>query len=381
MTNFYSLVSPTEWTKPPQIWSSSKLDDVEVCPRRWQLRLSSWGEYEYFPTRSHPAAIEGQIIHDALDRLARACGLRGLPAFGSQNFQEALHDANFFSGIQLACQKYSDNLAHHPRPGPPFRLRLSPQELANRAVRLFRAQYQPRSSESFQQRSTLSDGSLDLSALLKLKGALSEVRLEHPDLPFVGVLDHVALGDSGVEITDYKTGNASEAHQIQLMRYALLWWRVTGEVPAEVTAQYLNHRQTWPIQQSELVVTEVQLRLRIEELITQLGLRPAPALPGKACKWCAVRARCYDGWSHAEKAARADGRGDVEIIVKSLPGSHGFIGLDMAGAEVSVVHDASISALIPPLEVDQCIRIIDGEWRSQHTEIQIRAWSEIYPVA
>jgi hypothetical protein len=41
--SFYELQAPTEWAVPPSSWSSTTLDDVETCPRRWQLLRSRWG--------------------------------------------------------------------------------------------------------------------------------------------------------------------------------------------------------------------------------------------------------------------------------------------------------------------------------------------------
>ena len=58
--SFYELQAPTAWADPPSTWSSTSLDDVEACPRRWQLLRSRWGDFERFPVRPHPAAIEGR---------------------------------------------------------------------------------------------------------------------------------------------------------------------------------------------------------------------------------------------------------------------------------------------------------------------------------
>ena len=139
--SFYELPNPTQWAVAPLVWSSSTLDEADACPRRWQLLNSRWGELERFPVRPHPAAIEGQIVHDALDRLTRACGQRGQPAVGSAEFAGALVDADFFPGFARAIAYWQSRLLSHPRPGPAFRLRTRAEDLANRAVRMFREQY------------------------------------------------------------------------------------------------------------------------------------------------------------------------------------------------------------------------------------------------
>ena len=76
------------------------------------------------------------------------------------------------------------------------------------------------------------DTPADVKTLLKQKRALSEVKLRHPDLPFLGILDRVQHTGEGVEVVDFKAGKPSEKHRRQLLRYALLWWRQTGDVPS-----------------------------------------------------------------------------------------------------------------------------------------------------
>ena len=65
--SFYKQQGSTAWAEPPSTWSSTSLDAVDGCPRRWQLLRWRWGDIERFPVRPHPVAIEGQIVHEALD--------------------------------------------------------------------------------------------------------------------------------------------------------------------------------------------------------------------------------------------------------------------------------------------------------------------------
>ena len=380
MTRFYELQAPTRWASPPVSWSSTSIDDVAACPRRWQLLHSHWGEFERFPVRQHPAAIEGQIIHEALDRLARACGRRGNPPIGTPAFAEAAAAADFFGGFAKALAVWSEQLAAHPRPGPPFRLHCTNQELANRAVRLFRAQYKVGAAEGGGEGARVGNGRPDLMALLRATGVLTEVRIEHPVIPFVGVLDRVTLAPSGVEIVDFKTGKFAEKHETQLRRYAMLWWRSTHTVPARVCAQYLDGAKTWAISGADVEREEDALREGIDSLARGLGKKPAEARTSQACRWCPVRARCSDGWLVAEENARGEGSGDAELVVASEPGSHGFLARARNGAEVAVVHDASLVRLLPSLQIGRVIRLIDALRRDKGKELEIKAWTEVYVV-
>lgn len=378
--SFYELQEPTAWTDSPSMWSSTSLDEIESCPRRWQLLRSRWGDFKSFPVRPHPAAIEGQIVHEALDRLTRACGQRGNPAFGSAGFAAALTDADFFPGFARAVTEWQQRLTSHPRPGPAFRLRASGEELANRAVRMFREQYKSDGHVASQAAEPATEAPGDAKALLKQKRALSELKLTHPELPFLGILDRVQHTGEGVEVVDFKTGKPSDKHRKQLLRYALLWWRKTGDVPVRVSAQYLDGVDSWPVTQGALEDVEAELVKKLPLLTDALGAHPAAARPGTGCGLCPVRARCAAGWSVGEEAALVDGRGDAELIVGAKAGQHGFLARTRAGAKVSVVYEAAVAKLLSAHVADQVVRVLDGVWRNKRSQLELKPWSEVFIV-
>lgn len=378
--SFYALQAPTEWAAPPTTWSSTSLDEIEACPRRWQLLHSQWANYKRFPTRPNPAAVEGTIVHDALDRLTRACGQRGNPPFGTAEFAAALAEADFYPGFNRAVAEWQSTLDAHPRPGPAFRLRARPEDLANRAVRMFREQYKPGTPDNNRAAAAVESAAeeVDLGKLLRRKGALSECTLIHPTLPFLGKLDRVQLASDGVEIVDYKTGRANEKHRRQLLRYALLWWRVTGERPVRISAQYLEGADTWPVGQNELEAVEQDLSLKISSFLEALTSKPANAVPGSNCVRCPVRARCSSGWVAGEEAAQTNDRGDAELLLIEAPGEHGFLARGRGGASVAVVYEAQIAKLLPPLAAEKVVRVLDGEWAEKRSQLELKAWSEVY---
>jgi hypothetical protein len=220
----------------------------------------------------------------------------------------------------------------------------------------------------------------DVKALLKEKRALSEVKLTHPTLPFLGILDRVQHAGESVEVVDYKTGKPSDKHRTQLLRYALLWWRNTGDMPARVSAQYLDGVEAWPVTLDALDAVEVDLGKKIPLLSAALGAHPAEAKPGKGCHSCAVRARCAVGWALGEEAALADGRGDAELVVKARAGDHGFLAHSRAGTEIAVVYEASIAKLLPDHVDGQLLRVLDGVWKEKRTQLEIKAWTEVFVV-
>ena len=378
--SFYELQGPTAWADPPSMWSSTSLDAVDGCPRRWQLLRSRWGDFERFPVRPYPVAIEGQIVHEALDRLTRACGQRGNPAFGTAEFSAALSDADFFPGFARAVNEWQERLMAHPRPGPAFRLRTTGEELANRAVRMFREQYKPDGQVASQTVDRATDTSADMKALLKQKCALSEVKLTHPKLPFLGILDRVQHTGEGVEVIDFKTGKPSGKHHNQLLRYALLWWRKTGDTPVRVSAQYLDGVESWPVTQGALEDVEAGLVKKLPLLTDALGAHPAVAKPGTGCHTCAVRARCAPGWVVGEEAALVDGRGDAELVVQARAGDHGFLARSRTGAEIAIVYEAPVAKLLPEHIEGQVLRVLDGVWKETRTQLELKAWTQVFVV-
>jgi len=371
---------PTAWADPPSTWSSTSLDDVEACPRRWQLLHSRWGEFERFPVRLHPTAIEGQIVHEALDRLTRACGQRGNPTFGSAEFAAALTDADFFPGFTRAVGEWQQRLSVHPRPSPAFRLRASVEELANRAVRMFREQYKPDGRVASLSAERATDMPADLKAFLKRKRVLSELKLTHPKLPFLGILDRVQSQGQEVEVVDFKTGRPSDKHRAQLLRYALLWWRRTGDTPVRVKAHYLDGVESWPVTQAVLQDVENDLQNRLPLLTDALSTRPALAKSGAGCHSCPVRARCEAGWAVGEEAALVNGRGDVELFVAGKAGQHGFHARTRTGTETAVVFEASVGKHLAGWGEGQVIRVIDGVWGGAQTQLELKSWTEVFLV-
>lgn len=377
--NFYELQEPTCWATPPSLWSSTTLDDVEACPRRWQLLHSRWNGFERFPDFLHPAAIEGQIVHEALDRLTRACGQRGNPEFGSSEFLAALADANFFPSFAQAIMEWQQQFTRHPRPTftTTLKLRVSSEELANRAVRMFREQYKPNGRVASRHAERSTNTVANLTELLKQKRALSEVRLVHPKLPFLGILDRIQYTNNEIEIIDFKTGKPSDKHRRQLFRCALLWWRDTGEAPVRVSAQYLDGVESWSVAPALLEEFETELMEKLPLLIDALGIRPAEAKLGLHCNTCAVRAHCAEGWAACEETMLIDGRGDAELVVNAKVGAHGFLARLRNGAEVAVVYEASFAKLLPEHIEGRVLRILNGIWKDNQTQFECNEWTRV----
>jgi hypothetical protein len=389
--SFYELKEPTNWALAPTTFSFSSLQALKSCPRRWQFINSRWGEFVRFPERPQPAAIEGQIIHESLDMLAKEVGRIGRPPIGSPQFSSALERCKFWDFFTLEVNDWNARLKAHPRAGPRYVLRTKPRDLANQAVRLFREQYQsvggndqlavaPKEVVSLE---AATPGQSILSRL-RACGALSELRLQHPSLPLIGVLDLVSVDASGfTTIVDFKTGLRRTAHEEQLRLYAMLWWRVTGDRPARVVIQYLDSTWKAALDESDLVDAEIAVEQEIRRANEELVRQPAPARVGEDCLWCAVRPRCDDGWAWVNRAKRPTASGprtsiSLQVTVTSDSTATGFLATQSEGSEVAIVFDEAVGRTLPPIRANSQIRIVDAAFRAEGKEIQISPWTEIY---
>lgn len=379
--SIYTLRTPTGWASPPDTWSYSSLANVEQCPRRWQFLQSQWGDYSRYPTRAHPAAIEGTIVHDALDQLTRACGRLGNPEVNSREFENALQESRFYDVFAEAIADWQTRLNAHPRPGPVYRLRSNPQQLANVAIRLFRQQYKATNNAAATVYDQPSPASQNLLSLLQSKGALSEVRLRHPTLAFQGVIDRVQVAADGIEIIDFKTGTPGEAHRQQLLLYALLWWRCSGQVPARITAQYLQGGQTWQIDEATLVEAENVVHARLSSLTATISQTPAPCRPSLHCHQCPVRAHCDEGWLSLHNKKGSSRTDDVQAVIESEPQAHGFRAIRSDARPFAVVCEAGVGNELPQLRRGATIRILDGAWRKPNDELEIKPWTQVFLLA
>ena len=384
VTTVYDLPEPTVWATPPSRYSFSSLRSIQACPRKWQLLHSEWGSQKRFPQRPHPKTLEGTIVHEAIELLIRALGRRGLPSIGSFRFQEAIKAIDFWGFFVRETDKWNARLAEHPRAGPQFVLRTPPRELANRAIRLFRERYKPLDGEPAPLADApKSNGSApDLMASLRAKGALTEEEIDHPELPFGGIIDLVELNEDHVIVVDFKTGKEKEDHERQIHLYGLLWWRRTGVCPERAVVQYLNHRREFTVAVEHLNTLEANLSTEISQAASALAQHPAEAKPGPDCGMCPARARCAEGWTFIQASQPASGAGvvDVEVVVAAPPAPTGFVDQTQR-TELSVVYEAAVGRTLPPLEQGTKLRVVgalvrDGKERA----IEIRPWTEVYRV-
>lgn len=61
-------------------------------------------------------------------------------------------------------------------------------------------------------------------------------------------------------------------------------------------------------------------------------------------------------------------------------GDYGFFARSRSGTEIAVVYEAPIAKLVPKFSEGQILRILDGVWKGKRTQLELKAWTEVFLV-
>ena len=383
-SGIYRIQGPSKWPESPTQFSFSSLTTIEACPRQWQLVHAQYGSLVRFPARPNPAAVEGRIVHEALELLFKTLAIAGLPDLGTPAFKAEIARVDVGDQVRRLLDEHDLRLEAHPRTAG-FRLRASPEQLINRVIRLFRAEYHgvaPSPADDSKRRPTRASGKLagkEMLSILLSRGAITELALRHPSLPFAGFVDLVRTTNNGIEIIDFKTGRQKAEHQDQVLGYALLWWRITGQTPKRASVRYTSGADTRTIDVKLLTNHERRLRQRIEKTIATLSLAPATAHTGNHCLHCDVRQFCDRFWATAAKRVpkRTDKtRVDITLTVDGPPGPYGFSSKSLDGSICNVVHGADGPKVHGLFVEHENLRILNG--KVIDGALELMPWTEVF---
>ena len=250
----------------PASLSPSRAGDFMNCPLLYRFRV-----IDRLPEEPSPAAVRGTVVHAVLERLF------DLPAA----------ERTLPSATALVPQAWSDVLTADDELGALF---------ADDGDGARAAEWLQGSEELLGTYFTLEDPS-------RLEPAEREVYVE-VDLPsglqLRGYIDRLDVApDGAVRVVDYKTGRAPgegyEAKALFQMRfYALVWWRLRGEVPRLLQLLYLGSGEVvrYTPDEADLLATERKLHAlwqAIERAAESGDWRPSPS---RLCDWCSHQALC-----------------------------------------------------------------------------------------
>nr|WP_246314290.1 PD-(D/E)XK nuclease family protein [Kineococcus aurantiacus] len=137
----------------------------------------------------------------------------------------------------------------------------------------------------------------------RLEPAAREMRVEvdlDDGLQLRGIVDRLDVApDGAMRVVDYKTGRApSEATagraMFQMRFYALVLWRLRGQVPRLLQLVYLGSGDVvrYVPDEGDLLATERKVRALWEAIERNHRTGEWPARPSRTCTWCDHKALC-----------------------------------------------------------------------------------------
>jgi putative RecB family exonuclease len=157
------------------------------------------------------------------------------------------------------------------------------------------------------------EGAPDVTALLEAYFSMEDPRRLEPHARELGVsaqveeafelrgfIDRVDLSPDGqVRIVDYKTGRSPGAGfeskaMFQMRFYALVWWRMTGDVPRLLQLMYLGNTELLRYEPTadDLRSTERKVLALRDAIARAAEARSFDPSPSRLCDWCSHRALC-----------------------------------------------------------------------------------------
>jgi len=386
---FYFLTRPTEWATPPEKYSFSSLREIAECPYRWQIQNSKFDGLDRYPSRPNPAAVEGGIIHSLLEKLFRALACHGMPLIGSETFQKCLGEIDINLAISRSIRDYEKRIALNPRCHG-FQLISSIQQLRNKVVQIFRDQYDKirkntppsiiRSSyNTLKKQSFNGVTGNDFAVLLNKNKVLTELTLEHKELPFSGIIDFICLDDEGMKISDFKSGAYKHDHKDQVLLYALLLKSNLQCLPKEAFIIYPDRSERVEINENIVENAFFGLKDKIYTAKRDLNSVPAKTSLNENCQYCPVRQLCDQYWvslSNDPHQVKKPGIVDIEVEVTGIHCNHGFVDTRSDCANLKIVYETNVAKGLPIITSGERLRILGGKQLAN--EIEIMPWTEVF---
>ncbi len=394
----HRITAPTVWAGPPRAFSFSSLKKMGVCLRQWQLGRSTYGDLASYPEAPSEPAEAGTIVHDLLSRLFQAMALAGYPAIGSEAFHAVIRDVDIVGTARARLQGFAKRAGDSLRTVR-FRPKVTPRDVYNHVAQAFREEYArvlvdapkllpiPSVTQVAAPARTGGGGSgpvespAERLSLLEQTGVLSEEPVRHPTLPLLGFIDLLVRREKQTTVLDFKTGSARAEYRDQLLLYALMWWRSTGDMPVHIELRYGARVEGWPVSEADLLSVEERTAVKIAESSRALAAGPAPATVGPHCASCDYRQLCDAYWRAGPAVGSSPGAWvDCEVVVKVAAARTGFVAEDATGKEVTVVFDEDIGALWGPFLPAERLRVLGAVREDEEEAVRLTPSTEVFRV-
>lgn len=321
----WKAISPNSWPDAPEDLTFSTLKEIEACPRRWALAWASypslWGDRGY-PPKLHLKALAGTVVHTVLETVTKELVGAGCPSVFDASAVGVLQR---LGGLSVVIGKAIDQIAARTATNP------RAAKLTDYLTRSLRAQapeMRGRVQTMLARRVLLSKphagggGSPSRGRSPLRHGVYCEIELRVPRLGWKGRADLLTIAADSCEITDFKTGEPSGDHALQLRIYALLWSRdqalnPTAQMATQLVLAYPQGDAAVAAPTiEEAAALEAEIVTRGAAARTAIAVHPPAAKPDpQQCRFCGVRQLCEAYWQPEVQQRMAN---EIEIELRSF---------------------------------------------------------------
>ena len=240
--------------------SPSRINEYQQCPQLYNYRV-----IQKLPEPLSLDAIRGTLVHTVLEELLAKPVSQRTPI-------QAKYE------LPIHWEKLKQDLPELNRLVP------DDKEWLDRAGALLDSYFLLENPQSFQ------PTHMEMHLELEPNG----------DLQLHGYVDRIDIAPTGeVRIVDYKTGKSprigyEEKALFQLRFYALLWWRLHGDIPKLLQILYLGDQKTLKSTPNtkELEATERKSFQLGQEIKISVEKDYWPTQRSKLCDWCSFKQIC-----------------------------------------------------------------------------------------
>lgn len=323
------------------------LIEAERCPRSVALRYSSyptvWKRRGY-PDKPTISSILGQVVHSSIRRIVQELARGGCQSLRDPNAIQILKTIGGYSRvISDNTTSLLDRLSENPRfsrmrEATSTALRTRMPEIREHLQILLSRLTWNKTGPAMQQTEPSSRESTSSSTRrfpLSL-GEHFEVELRSESLKWVGVADLINISENECTITDFKSGEESELHSLQIRVYGLLWYHDADLNPdkrpaSTLVLSYLHGDTVVSWAPSQLLQLTQEINSRTDSARKALEpSKPFANLSEDNCRRCSVRHLCDEYWTDQRKQDQSSGAqshayfDDIEILVHDRKSSNAW---------------------------------------------------------